>query len=208
MGPAVKLSATALNFGSEALGESNDARMVVLTNTGTAALTIKDVAISGNFTIFANACAGAELIPSKNCKLYINFAPTMLGKQTGTLAFSDDSTNSPQTIQLSGVGVEPATLLPGAAYYGNRAVGTTSAPKTLTLTNNQNGTLSNISVSATGDFAVSSTTCAPSLTFYKGKCTISVTFTPTTSGKRTGQLIVSDNASNNPQISNLQGTGK
>src|ERR1700745_481587 len=98
-------------------------------------------------------------------------------------------------------------MLPAAANYGTATVGTVSAPKVFTLTNNQSMTLSNISVSATGDFAISATTCANTL-LAKNKCTISVTFTPTTTGKRAGQLIVNDNASNNPQIPTLQGTGK
>jgi hypothetical protein len=74
------------------------------------------------------------------------------------------------------------------------------------LTNNQTVTLSNITISTTGDFAVSSTTCTTSLAAQE-KCTASVTFTPTQTGKRTGQLTVSDNASNSPLTSNLTGTG-
>jgi hypothetical protein len=42
----------------------------------------------------------------------------------------------------------------------------------------------------------------------KATCTISVTFNPTQTGTQTGQLIVQDSASNNPQKSNLAGTGK
>jgi hypothetical protein len=59
----------------------------------------------------------------------------------------------------------------------------------------------------TGDFAVSATTCTPSLPA-KGKCKISVTFTPQATGTRTGQLNVSDSADTSPQTASLTGTGK
>ena len=120
---------------------------------------------------------------------------------------SDSANNSPQTVALSGTGVLPATLTPATATYAAQAVGTTSAAKTFTLTNNQTVALTSIAISTTGDFAVSATTCTTSLAA-KGKCTISVTFTPTATGTRTGQLSVSDSASNSPQTSNLTGTGK
>jgi hypothetical protein len=41
-----------------------------------------------------------------------------------------------------------------------------------------------------------------------GHCTISVVFTPTQTGTRTGTLSVSDSAMGSPQTSNLTGTGK
>jgi hypothetical protein len=130
-----------------------------------------------------------------------------LGKLTGTLTFTDNAPNSPQTVSLSGTGVEPATLTPAGAAFGTWAVGATSTAKTFVLTNNQTVALTSIAISTTGDFAVSATTCTTSLAA-KGKCTINVTFTPTALGTRTGQLNVSDSASNSPQTSTLTGAGK
>jgi hypothetical protein len=101
----------------------------------------------------------------------------------------------------------PATLTPASATYAAQKVGTTSAAKTFTLTNDQTVVLNNVVISTNGPYAVSATTCTTSLAA-KGKCTISVTFTPTETGTRTGQLIVNDSASNSPQASNLKGTGK
>jgi hypothetical protein len=120
---------------------------------------------------------------------------------------TDSATNSPQTSALSGTGVVPAKLTPASAIYVAQTVGTTSAAKVFTLTNNMMVPLDNVATSTTGDFAVSATTCGASLAA-KAKCTISVTFTPTAVGKRTGALNVSDSASNSPQMSNLSGTGK
>jgi uncharacterized repeat protein (TIGR03803 family) len=205
-GPIVTLSRTSLGFGSVVVNTTSAAKSVTVTNTGSATLDISSITASTNFAISANTC-GPTLSPGKSCKVSVTFTPTKLGKVTGTLAFTDNAPDSPQSVALSGTGVLPATLKPAKATYAAQTVGTTSPPKTFTLTNNQTVTLSSIVISITGDFAVSGTTCSTSLA-PKSKCTISVTFTPTQTGTRTGQLSVSDSANNSPQKSSLTGTGQ
>jgi YVTN family beta-propeller protein len=202
---SVTLSPAALSFGDEALNDTSAAKTVTLTNTGSATLYIGNIAASANFAVSANAC-GATLAAGAKCTVKVTFTPTVLGGLTGTLTFTDSASNSPQTVALSGAGIEPATLTPATATYASQAEGTTSAAKTFTLTNDQPVALNNIVISTTGDFAVSATTCTTSLAA-KQKCTISVTFTPAATGTLTGQLSVSDSASNNPQTSNLTGKG-
>jgi hypothetical protein len=202
----VGVSPISLSFVYEAVGTTSPAKTVTLKNTSTATLDISSITPSGDFAISANTC-GAMLAGKKSCKVSITFTPMALGKLTGTLTFTDNAANSPQTVPLSGTGVEPATLTPATATYASQAVGTTSAAKTFTLTNNQTVALTSIAITTAGDFAVSATTCTTSL-IAKGKCTISVTFTPTAKGTRTGVLSVSDSANNSPQKSSLTGTGK
>ena len=125
---------------------------------------------------------------------------------TGTLTFTDNVPNSPQTVALSGTGVLPVTLTPESANFGKQAVGTTSKAKKFTLSNNQSIALTGIGISTTGDFAVLATTCSTGLAAKK-TCQISVTFTPAQTGTRTGQLSVSDSASDSPQTASLTGTG-
>jgi uncharacterized repeat protein (TIGR03803 family) len=205
--PAATLSTTSLKFGEEALNETSAAKTVTLKNSGVALLVVSNVAVNGNFAISTNTCTGATLTNGKNCNVSVTLTPTAVGLQTGTLRFTDNTGTNPQTVALAGTGIEPATLSPASTTYGAQVVGTTSAAKTFTVINNQTVTLTNIATSATGDFAVSATTCATSLAA-KEKCTISVTFTPTQTGTRTGELAVSDSASNSPQTSSLKGTGK
>jgi hypothetical protein len=162
--------------------------------------------VSANFAISSKTC-GTTLAAGAKCKVEVTFTPTALGAAKGTLTFTDNSANNPQTIALSGTGIVPAALTPTSATYLTQSVGTTSPAKTFTLTNNQTVVLTGIAISTTGDFAVSATTCTTSLAA-KGRCTISVTFTPTQTGTTTGQLNVSDSASNSPQTSTLKGTGK
>lgn len=196
---------TSLNFASEALDSTSAAKTVTLTNSSTGTLNIASITPNGDFAISSTTC-GAILTAGKACKVNVTFTPAELGVLTGTLTFTDDASNSPQTVALSGSGIAQATLNPAGETYGKTTVGTTSKPKTLTLDNQQNVPLTGIAISTTGDFAVSATTCTTSLAA-KDKCTIDVTFTPTQTGTLTGQLSVSDSASNSPQSSNLTGIG-
>jgi uncharacterized repeat protein (TIGR03803 family) len=206
---AITLTPTSLSFGNQALNETSSAKTVILQNSGSigsALLIMNGVTIDGSgFAISANTC-GAALVIGKKCKVSVTFTPTVLGKVTGTLTLNDNASNSPQTVPLSGTGVGPATVTPIAYGYGSWVVNTISTAKTFTLANNQSVALTSIAISTTGDFALSATTCTTSLAA-KGRCTISVTFTPTALGKRTGVLSVSDSASNSPQTAALAGTG-
>jgi hypothetical protein len=86
------------------------------------------------------------------------------------------------------------------------AVGNTSASKSITLTNRDNGTLYFSSITTTGDFAVASNTCGASVGGGT-TCTVGITFSPTAIGARTGTLTFADDAVNSPQIATLTGTG-
>jgi hypothetical protein len=197
---------SSLSFNNGVVGTTSPAKTVTLKNTGTATLEISSITPSGDFAISGNTC-GTTLAVKKSCKVSITFTPMALGKLTGTLTFTDTAVNSPQTVPLAGTGVEPATLTPASAAFAKQDVGTTSAAKTFTVTNNQPVDLTGIAISTTGNFAVSATTCEASLNA-EAKCTISVSFSPTETGTQTGQLIVHDSASNSPQVSNLTGAGK
>ncbi|GAA3764636.1 choice-of-anchor D domain-containing protein [Terriglobus aquaticus] len=80
----------------------------------------------------------------------------------------------------------PATIAPASADFGNQAVGFASAAKTFSITNNSVFNSSLTTASTTGDFSVAGNTCnsVPA----GSTCTLSVVFTPTALGARTGAL--------------------
>lgn len=187
------------------VGATSRAKLFTLTNNQNVALNNIAIAAGGNFAVSSTTCT-TSLAANSSCTIDVTFTPRVPGNRCGQLGVFDDASNSPQLAGLSGVGVAQATLNTMAAEYGAHGVGTTSEPKMFTLTNHQSVALNNIVIATTGDFAVSSTTCTTSLAA-KSKCTIDVTFTPTALGTRTGQLSVSDSASNSPQTSTLMGLG-
>ena len=201
----ISLSPTSLSFGNQALNTASGGRPVTLTNTGTAPLTVASVVASGDYSA-PSTCSGS-LSPRGMCKITVTFTPTATGTRTGTVSVTGNASNSPQIINLTGVGVLPATLSPANVSYGNVAEGTVSAAKTLTLTNNQSVALTSISVSIPGNQDYSETnTCGTSIPAHQ-KCTITITLTPSVIGADNATLSVSDSASNSPQTAALTGRG-
>jgi hypothetical protein len=99
------------------------------------------------------------------------------------------------------------TLAPNGLNFAGQAVGTTSASQTVTLTNKQSVALNISGVAVTGDYLESDNCASSSPIAPSGTCTIQVSFKPTTTGTRTGQVTVSDDAPGGSQVVNMSGTG-
>jgi hypothetical protein len=96
---------------------------------------------------------------------------------------------------------------PQGLAFGMQAVGTTSAPRTLTLTNQNTAAILMGPITATVDYIVSANNCPATLGPGKN-CTVEVEFAPTQTGPMPGTLYVSDSDPNSPQEPPLSGTGK
>ena len=101
------------------------------------------------------------------------------------------------------VAVSPQTLT-----FGDQATGFTSDAQTLTLTNSGSAPLTLTSIITHGDFGLDPAgTCGTSVAEGGSTCTISVTFTPTELGDRTGDVTITDNAAGSPHVITLDGNG-
>jgi hypothetical protein len=120
------------------------------------------------------------------------------------------SADSPQVIPLKGTGEVQVKWTPASLTFAAQTVGTSSAAKVVTFTNNLTTALNFSGASFTGtnagDFAQTNT-CGASVPA-KGRCTISVTFDPQAKGTRTATLNINDGANTSPQTVPLKGTGK
>ena len=83
-------------------------------------------------------------------------------------------------------------------------VGSSSAAKTVTVTNAGTSAASVSGVAVTGDFSQTNNCASIAV---NGSCTVTVTFKPTASGTRTGTLTVTSNANNSPTTATLSGSG-
>ena len=91
--------------------------------------------------------------------------------------------------------------------FNPQTVGTTSPSKTVTLQNySQTSSMSVSSIVLQGGDFSQSNSC-PSKLKAKQSCGITVTFSPTTTGARTGTLTMTDSDVTSPQVVNLTGTG-
>ncbi len=108
-------------------------------------------------------------------------------------------------LKISGVPTPGVTISPLGLTFASQAVDTTSVAQTVTLTNHGSSTLDVTSIVASGDFEQSDT-CGTSIAAGT-HCTISVTFTPTAAGTRSGTLTITDSDATSPQAVPLSGTG-
>lgn len=97
------------------------------------------------------------------------------------------------------------TLSHSQLTFVAQAQGVASSAQTVTLTNSGNASLAIANISASGDFNATSD-CGVSVAA-NASCTISVTFTPSAVGSRTGALTIVNNAADSPQSLSLSGTG-
>jgi len=208
----VTLLPASLSFGILAEGTTSAAQTVTLKNAQSVPLTISRIAISGG-TAPADFASGGNcpVSPSSlgaglSCSITVTFTPSGLGSRTASLTATDGASNSPQSIALSGTAIAAVAVAPASQTFVSRLVGTTSPSQTVTLTNDLSTKLLISSVVPSGDFTVASDTCGSSIS--PGlKCTIGVTFTPTSVGLRQGTLTISDNAFGSPILVALSGTG-
>lgn len=103
-------------------------------------------------------------------------------------------------------GAPMVTLSTTTLKFAKTPIGQTSKPKKITLTNTGNATLNISSVSNTGDFVIQSNTCG-SQVLAGNSCTVTLAFTPTAKGLRTGVLSFYDDAAGSPQSVTLSGVG-
>jgi hypothetical protein len=202
----IQVSPASLNFGNQPVNTTSAAQVFKVTNTQTTPVKITKV-LSGNAFAQWNNCLGT-LPPSSSCTIWAVFTPTASGKTSGGVTITDNATNSPQKIDMSGYGLPPAlTLSPIALVFSSEEVGNTSGEQTVTITNNQTTpvTITSLAVggAAAGDFSVPSA-CTGSLAG-GANCNVPVTFTPTAGGVRVATLSV-NNSAGPAQTSGLGGT--
>jgi hypothetical protein len=208
----VKLSAYSLYFGNQVWESASAAKTVTLTNTGTATLNITSIAVTGsNAGDFAeNGNCGSSVAPNATCSINVTFTPSALGARSASVTLTDDASNSPQTVSLTGTGTTSVSFAPKNLNFGTHPVGHSSNPINVTLTDlGTSQSLSIQSITITGsnasDFSQTNT-CGSSLS-PGASCTVRVTFTPGQTGTRTATLNIGDNDPASPQVVSLTGTG-
>ena len=212
--PQAVLSPSSLSFGSQNTGTTFAAQTITLSNTGTAALSVGSIAITGvSASAFSqtNTC-GATLAANASCTISVAFTPQVVGAFTAAITVTDNASGSPQSASVSGTGTAPpvpqAVLTPTSLVFASQLLNTTSAAQTITLSNPGTATLAISSISLTGSSSSAyarTTTCGATLAA-GANCTISVTFTPTAASTLVAAISVADNAGGSPQSVALSGT--
>jgi hypothetical protein len=207
-------SPSTLSWAAVAVGTKSGQKAVTLTNGNAAAINLGTITFSGanpgDFSVNNKTC-GATLAAATSCTANIIFAPTATGNRTAILNFTDSDTNSPQSIQLSGLGTSGVVAAsPSSVSFGGSPLGTSTAPVSVTLSNGNTAVITISGIAITGanpsDFVLSGKTCGASLSV-TGTCSATLSFKPSALGARSANLTFTDSAASSPQTVALTGFG-
>ncbi len=172
--PGVSLApASGLSFAATGVGLSSAAQTVTLTNNGGLPLSISGVSVTGDFAIAAggNSC-GSTLAPNAACTVQVVFTPTAGGARAGSLVVTDNAPASPQSLQLSGAGVDFTLGANGAASVTVTSGQSAVFPLVLSSGGNVSGI---VTLSCSGAPANAMCTVTPGTATLGAQTTVSVT---------------------------------
>jgi hypothetical protein len=192
---APTLSLAEADLGTTLVGFTSDEWYVAVINNGPTTFTPSLVTVSDRrFAVNqeASTCAlGAPVPPGGDCTVRLTFTPNAPGPVSATLTVAEEGF---QAVSVSstvrGAGGDPTLrTTPAGADLGVTDVGRTSGEFLFDV---QNIGLVPTSISRIelaganpGDFAINSETCTRRALNPRASCSVGVTFTPTTSGRRT-----------------------
>src|SRR5437879_1115806 len=196
------------SFGNVGLG-THSAHAITLTNPGPASVIVYRAYASGSGFSMTGLRFPLKLGPGQKTTFSVVFAPASTGSMTGSVSLVSNALNSPTTIALSGIGVQPLqpqlSVIPPSASFGNVGVGTRNTYAfTLTNSGSASVTVSQANVSGSG---LSVGGLSLPLTLTPGqKTTFSVVFAPASTGNITGSVSLVSNVLNSPTTIALSGT--
>jgi hypothetical protein len=105
-GTWVNLSPVKLNFGAQKLGTSSPAQTITLKNTGSGPLSVTGFQIYTHEYMETDNCATHALAAGASCTIRVVFRPTHTGVRDSGMQVFDDGGASPETLRMTGTGVE------------------------------------------------------------------------------------------------------
>ena len=214
----ITLTPTSLTYSSRVVGTTSTAQTITVKSTGTAPLSISSITLSGtnpgDFAQTNNCPTGSNTLAiNATCTINVTFSPTASGTRSATLAIADNAATHVQNVSLSGSATAAnLTLTPSSLTYSSQVVGTKSTAQTITVKSTGTAPLQFSSIvfggANAGDFSQTNNCPTGTNTLaINATCTISVSFTPSARGARTGSLTVNSNAPGAAPSVALTGTG-
>ena len=106
-GSEITVSPSSLEFPDQKIGTRSAPQTVTVSNPGEMRALISNIDVDGDFTIMpSSTCVslGGPLAANVSCTVVVTFTPLAPGKREGKVTLTDDAKNSPQTVQLTGMG--------------------------------------------------------------------------------------------------------
>ncbi|PDW02486.1 choice-of-anchor D domain-containing protein [Candidatus Viridilinea mediisalina] len=215
--PALGFAPLRLAFGSQRVGTSSPAQVLMLRNPGSAPLTIEELQLDGDFERVGGSCPDflpAQLEPLARCDLWLRFRPRSGGAHEGSLRVMSDIPDGPYRVPLSGLGLASAlTLAPSAIHFGGQELDQQSLTQTLRLSSSGELPLridalrlDHTAFERTGG-SCPAEAALPATLEVGSDCTLDLRFSPTMTGSQRALLQISTNAPDSPSLVELSGVG-
>ena len=183
------VSPATLTFPSQYVGTTGLPQTVIVTSTGTVApLMVSAVGASPADFGVINNCTNPVPTPN-SCTIGVFFDATAGGTRTGTLMITDNATDSPQTVTLTGSGLD-FSMTPGAAASATVTAGQTASYSIAVAP--AGGFAQSVALSCSGGPAGSTCAVSPSMIALSGGAAQTAMVTVTTVARGSVLPIESD----------------
>ena len=203
----ISVTPSSASFGSVVTGSTNS-QTIQLKNSGTASLTVSQVATTGSGFSVSGVAVPLTLAPGGSSTFNVQYAPTTAGAVNGSVTIVSNAPNSPSTVSLNGTGTTATHTLsvnPGSLSFGSVNNGST-ASQSFGVTNTGNSNVSISGMSATGS-GFSITGGGSAVTLSPNQSTsVTVQFAPTVAGSANGSVTIASNGTGASAVA-LSGTG-
>jgi hypothetical protein len=207
--PAIQVSSASLNFGNDVVG-TNSTQPLIITNTGTATLTISQVNKTGSAFSVSGYTLPLNVNAGKQTTITVAFLPTSVGAAIGNISIVSNAPTSPTSVGLSGAGIGATLTLgisPPSLSFGNVTMSTSSAPQNVTITNTGNANVTFSQITLNGSAYAMTGGSAPVTISPSQNLVLTIRFSPTVTGSISGSISMASNASGSPATVSLSGTG-
>ncbi len=186
------LSDFALSFPRQVVGTMSASQTVTLTNYGTEVLAVSGIQAGAHFGTLTNC--GSLLPGATTCTIDVYFTPAASGDPLFATLMIYTSAGT-RAVSLSGLAVTlEVTLSPLAVDFGSVAAGTSSLPRTVTVTNTGDEALTfaglGISGSDPGEFVLTSDGCSYLVLPAGSSCAFDVAYSPTVEAAATAEVTL------------------
>jgi hypothetical protein len=196
-------SPSSLRFGKVDVGQS-ETLMLTLTNTGKTSVSLSTITVSNHAFAISGVTLPVIVPAGQSLDVNVTFIPAADGWTGATIGFASNASNSNLVVEVGGTGVnhEAVSATPSSLSFGQVAVGSKSS-LSVVLTNLQTWTAQISAAQTTNPAFTVSGEIFPLNLLGGQSATLTVTFTPTSSGTVGGSIFVSGPGMSIP----LTGTG-
>lgn len=215
--PAIRVEPARFDFGRVIVGRRSATQRFEIVNPSASAVSIGPVTVEGLFELVSTSC-GASVPPRSSCVADARFAPKQPGEVFGSLYVpvggatpAASASYGPKVAPsgsaasvLSGTGIDQAQIeTPALVDFGAYTLGGSPVVRPVIVRNTGNAVVTMDSIRVTGPFTLSHD--CPFNFGPDATCTLTVAFSDTTLGEKTGEILIVSSASGGIRAIALKG---